>query len=264
MRRLAVTTPELVPLEFRLAGTAERGLAWLLDEMLLLVATVLLCLLALLFGAVTLGIGLLPALAFVIIARFVLDLGYRWWAEARWRGRTWGKRVMSLRTVQANATPPLAWQAFVRNAARPLDALPIGSLLGAVLITLDPEGRRAGDWLAGTRVIREVRHKPPRALRLLAAAHNSLQDDRRAAARIRSRLPAREAALLTEFVASAPHIDTARRLSIARRLAAHYRDALGLHAHRALPDETLLRDIVSVLARERFGTPSAPLAPRAD
>ena len=257
MKRLRVTTPELVPLEFRLAGTAERGLAWMLDEALLMVASVALYLLAALFGLVTMGLGLLPGIAFVIVGRFVLDLGYRWWAETRWRGRTWGKRVMSLRTVQANGTPPLAWQAFVRNVARPLDALPIGSLLGAVMIALDDEGRRAGDWLAGTRVIRETRHKPPRALRSIAAEQNSLMQDPGAVGRIRARLPAREAALLGEFVSAVARMDTARRLEIGRRLATHYRDALALEAHRALPDEALLRGIVGVVTRERFGTPAA-------
>jgi uncharacterized RDD family membrane protein YckC len=258
VRRLHVTTPELVPLEFRLAGTAERGIAWLLDEVLLFVATMILYFLAAMFGLATAGFGLLPGIAIVIIGRFVLDLGYRWWAETRWRGRTWGKRLMSLRTVQANGTPPLAWQAFVRNVARPLDALPIGSLLGALMISLDPQGRRAGDWLAGTRVIREVRHRSPRAVRHLATEQNSLLQDPSASARIRTRVPAREAALLGEFVASASRIETARRLEIARRLAGHYREALGLEAHRALPDETLLRGVVGVLAKERFGTPVAP------
>ena len=233
MRRLHVTTPELVPLEFRIAGGAERGLAWVVDEIVILMAMIALSCVAGVIGALTMGIGTLPAIGLVIIGRFALNLGYRWWAETRWRGQTYGKKLLSLRTVQRNGTPPLAWQAFVRNAVRPVDALPIGSLLGAVLIAVDPQGRRVGDFLAGTIVIREVRHQIPRAVRLLA----------------------REAAVLAEFVAAAPRIETSRRLGIAERLAGHYRTKLGLEAHRALPDEALLRGIVGVAYRDRFGTP---------
>jgi uncharacterized RDD family membrane protein YckC len=255
VRRLRITTPELVPLEFRIAGTPERGIAWLLDECLILVATALMYLLAMLFGAITVGLGLLPAIGLVTVGRFVVNLGYRWWAETRWRGQTWGKRIMSLRTVQLNGTPPLAWQAFVRNAVRPIDALPLFSLLGAIMIVFDPEGRRTGDFLAGTVVIREVRHALPRAARLLANEQNSLMQDGAASGRIRNRLKARDAAVLAEFVVAAQRIETARRLRIAERLATHYRDVLGLGAHRALPDEALLRGIVGVAFRDRFGTP---------
>ena len=257
MRRLRVTTPELVPLEFRIAGTAERGVAWALDEFVIMVATMVMYILALIPGIATAGLGLLPAVGLVIIGKFVINLGYRWWAETRWRGQTWGKRIMHLRTVQRNGTPPLAWQAFVRNAVRPLDALPLLSLLGALMIALDPYGRRTGDFLAGTVVIHEVRHAPPKAARVLANAQNSLLQDAAAAGRIRNRLRSRDATLLAEFVVATDRIEVSRRLRIATRLATHYRAALGLEAHRSLPDEALLRGIVGVALRDRCGTPVA-------
>ncbi len=257
MRKLRILTPELVPLEYSLAGLPERGLAWLLDEILVFMATIAVWLLAALVGMLTGGFGMMPAAAGAMVAGFALDFGYRWWAEVRWRGRTLGKRALGLRVVQDNGAPVLAWQAFVRNAARVLDALPMFHLVGAVSILADPLARRVGDRLAGTVVLRERAYAPPKAARVLAHAENSVARDGSAAARIRQRLTEREGVVLAEFVVAAPRIETSRRLALAARLAGHYRARLGLAAHADLPDETLLRGIVGVLARERFGSPSA-------
>lgn len=258
MRKLRVLTPELVPLEYRLAGLPERGLAWLLDEMLIVAATTALYVLASMLGAATMGLGRGPAMGAAMVAGLVLEVGYRWFAEMRWRGRTVGKRVLGLRAVQDNGAELLAWQSFVRNVARFADALPLFHLTGAACVVLDPMSRRLGDRLAGTVVIKEVTHELPRATRWLAQEQNSLAQDAAAAGRIRQRVTERQGALLIEFDAAAPRIETQRRLEIAARLAAHFRARLGLERHAALPDEVLLRGIAGVLARERFGSVRSP------
>jgi uncharacterized RDD family membrane protein YckC len=257
VRKLRVLTPELAPLEYRLAGLPERGLAWLVDASLVLAATSVVYVLAAAFGAATAGFGKSPAMGVAMVAALVIEVGYRWWAEMRWRGRTVGKRALRLRAVQDNGAELLGWQSFVRNVARPLDALPLFNLVGATSIVLDPLSRRLGDRLAGTVVVREVAYDPPRVVRLPSDAENSLAQDAAAASRIRARLTQRDGAVLAEFVAAAPRIDTVRRLALAARLARHFRDRLGLAAHAGLPDEILLRGIVGVLARDRFGATRA-------
>jgi len=256
MRRLSVVTPELVPLEFRVAGPAERAMAWLVDEILIAVVMSLLGALAMLLGVITGFVAALPLYAAFIVAGFVLDLGYRIWAEQRWNGQTWGKKVLGIRVVQANGTPLLGWQAVIRNVARMVDQLPFLHLLGALLIALDPQARRVGDRLAGTVVIQDRRHKPPRALRVLAREQNSLREDTSAVRRVRRRVSAREAAILTEFVAATDRIEMSRRVTLSARLASHYRETLGLEAHRSLPDDAILRGIVGVVAADRFARPA--------
>lgn len=256
MRRLRVLTPELVPLEYRLAGMVERGLAWVVDELIVHAVLGLVALLLAFGGVLTFGVGFTLIVPVYLLASFVLDFGYRWSFEARFRGRTLGKRLLGLRAVQENGAALHSWQAMVRNVARVVDALPFLYLLGALSMLLDGNSRRIGDRLAGTVVIREMRHEPPRGARVLAAADNSIATDVAAVSRIRKRLTAREGALLTEFVVAAERMETARRLELARRLAGFYRDRLRLEAHAGLPDEMVLRGIAGVVARDRFGTPA--------
>jgi len=253
VRQLRVRTSELVPLEYRLAGLPERGLAWVVDEALVVTATSVVYFLASLFGLATAGLGRAPALGVAMVAGFVLEIGYRWWSEMRFRGRTIGKRLLGLRAVADDGTQMLPWQAFVRNAARVVDALPAFSLVGAVSVLVDPQSRRAGDRLAATVVVKDVVHAIPRSSRLPSEAENSLAQDAVATSRIRARVTRREATLCAEFVAAAPRMETARRLALAARIARSFRGRLGLDAHAALPDETLLRGIVGVIARDRFG-----------
>ncbi len=263
MRRLRILTPELVPLEYRLAGMSERGIAWVVDEIIVNTVLALLVFVLSLFSGLTAGIGAPVALAFFLVAYFALGILYRWIGEVRFRGLTIGKRLLRLRVVQENGTSVQSWQALVRNVVRVVDALPFfGYLLGASAMFLDGKSRRVGDLLAGTVVIHEVVHEPPRAVRVLARSDSSLSTDAGAVSRIRRRLTPREATLLTEFVAVAERIDTARRLELARRLAGSYRERLRLDAHAGLPDEALLRGIAGVVARDRFGTPGRVRARR--
>ena len=262
MRRLRVLTPELVPLEYRLAGMSERGIAWVVDELIVNTALSAVALVLALFSGLTAGLGAPLGIALFLVANFVLGILYRWIGEVRFRGLTIGKRMLRLRVVQENGTRVQSWQSLVRNIVRVVDALPFGYLLGASAMFLDGKSRRVGDLLAGTVVIHEVVHEPPRAVRVLARSESSLSTDAGAVSRIRVRLTPREATLLTEFVAVAERIGTARRLELARRLAGSYRERLRLDAHAGLPDEMLLRGIAGVVARDRFGKPGRVRARR--
>lgn len=256
MRRLRVLTPELVPLEYRLAGMVERGLAWLFDEVLVQAALALVTGIFALTGLLTMGIGLTLLAPVYLFTSFALDFGYRWFAESRYRGRTIGKRMFKLRVVQENGASVQSWQALVRNLVRVVDAIPFFYLLGALSMLVDARSRRIGDRLAATVVIREESHDPPRAARVLAASDSSIGTDAAAVSRIRNRLSAREGALLAEFVVSAERMETGRRLELARRLAGFYRERLRLEAHAGMPDEMVLRGIAGVVARDRFGSPA--------
>jgi uncharacterized RDD family membrane protein YckC len=56
--------------------------------------------------------------------------------------------------VRKDAGNPGLLRAFLRNLLRLVDALPVLSILGVVLIIYSPEKARVGDLVAGTRVVK--------------------------------------------------------------------------------------------------------------
>lgn len=69
-------------------------------------------------------------------------------------GRTVGKWFLGLRVVRKDGGNPGLVRALLRNILRLIDALPVLSILGVVLIIRTPEKARVGDLVAGTRVVR--------------------------------------------------------------------------------------------------------------
>ena len=104
-------------------------------------------------------------LVFII---FLLNWGYFVAFEALNKGQTPGKRWTGLRVVQDNGLP-IGWrEATLRNFARIADIMPPPAcFVGGLTILLSKRGKRLGDLLAGTMVIREDfgqtatrRHRP--------------------------------------------------------------------------------------------------------
>jgi len=69
-------------------------------------------------------------------------------------GRTVGKWFLGLQVVRKDAANPGLLRAVLRNLLRLVDALPVFSILGVVLIIVSPEKARVGDLVAGTRVVK--------------------------------------------------------------------------------------------------------------
>jgi uncharacterized RDD family membrane protein YckC len=69
-------------------------------------------------------------------------------------GRTAGKWFLGLRVVSKEGGNPGLLRALLRNLLRLVDALPVFSILGVVLIIRSAEKARVGDMVAGTRVVK--------------------------------------------------------------------------------------------------------------
>lgn len=83
-RLRTLVTPEGVPLHFALAGTGDRLGAFLIDVVIIVLASAALGLLTVLSALATRGFGLaLGMLAFFVIRSF-----YFTWFECRWQGAT--------------------------------------------------------------------------------------------------------------------------------------------------------------------------------
>jgi uncharacterized RDD family membrane protein YckC len=157
-----VVTTEKVPIRYRVAGLGSRGLAVILDSLILL----LLLVAAVLFGgvyAVIGGTGLAMAVRSLLF--FALFWGYFLLFEWLWRGQTPGKRLLGLRVVGWRGTALTFSQAAVRNLVRVADLLPLAYGVGFAVAAGNRESRRLGDLAADTLVVHvEARGRPVQAL----------------------------------------------------------------------------------------------------
>jgi uncharacterized RDD family membrane protein YckC len=149
---LVVATPERVSFDYQVAGLGTRGLAQLLD--LLILAFVL--------GAVYVAAIFVMAAGFeaagyvlAVIATLVIVFGYHWLCEAFWSGQTVGKKVFRLRAVGDRGEPMTFTQAGVRNLVRLVDFLPYAYGIGVVVLFVNGRGKRLGDLAAGTIVVKD-------------------------------------------------------------------------------------------------------------
>lgn len=148
---LRVTTSENVGIGYRVAGLATRLIAAAIDGailvLLLLVAYLLVYFLvtALSGGltASTLTLILISAVEFFVVVLYFTI------AEAVTGGRTPGKSAMGIRVIRSDGGAPDLASCFLRNLAYIVD---VGLFLGPILMFFHPEGRRAGDLVAGTVV----------------------------------------------------------------------------------------------------------------
>jgi uncharacterized RDD family membrane protein YckC len=150
---LVVATPERVSFDYQVAGIGTRGIAQLLD--LLIVLGILIALLF--FGAaiqVGSGSDLLAQLV-DLIGAFVIIFGYFWVSEAIWSGQTLGKKAFRLRAVGDRGEPLTFAQAGIRNIVRIVDFLPYGYGVGMVVLFANGKGKRLGDLAAGTIVVKD-------------------------------------------------------------------------------------------------------------
>ncbi|MFD5097071.1 RDD family protein [Amycolatopsis thailandensis] len=150
-----LVTGEAVVLDVRAAKLASRGLAMMIDVALQLVTLVVAMLV--LSQIAAFGDEAL-ALTLFLVTLVLVMVGYPVIFETLSRGRTLGKMALGLRVVRTDGGPVRFRHALVRGLAGFfVDFWALG-LLGVVAVItslLSPNGRRVGDYLAGTLVIRE-------------------------------------------------------------------------------------------------------------
>lgn len=138
-----------VRLDLPLAGLGSRGLAVILDMVLLTVLMMVWGMLIFTFAAVgNDASGWL--LTLFLVGLFLLQWGYFVICEVLMDGQTPGKTVVGLRTIGHLGGRPSAGAILVRNLLRTVDYL-----VGALVMVFDHRRRRLGDMVASTLVIHD-------------------------------------------------------------------------------------------------------------
>ena len=154
--RLRIDTPEQVALELPVAGVGSRFLAVSVDTVLQFALTVM-GVIALSIAPVRVGLPILalagPATA--ILFAFCVYWGYFAVFEIFWSGRTPGKRLAGIRVIKESGRSINAYEAIARNVLRAIDFLPAMYGLGVVVMLLNRNSRRIGDYVAGTVVVHD-------------------------------------------------------------------------------------------------------------
>ncbi|NNG15690.1 MAG: hypothetical protein HKM89_04355 [Gemmatimonadales bacterium] len=219
-RRVRVETPENVVLDLEVAGLGSRALAALIDSLILTAWMVAVMFLSRLVGTMTGGGPWLGAATILIL--FGSAFGYFIVYEGFGRGQTPGKRLIGIRVVQATGHPLTPGAAVVRNLLRIADLFPPPSyLLGALFVAFHPQGKRLGDLVAGSIVVRDR----PEEMGALEDVEPLLEDEGEPDA---PEMSDQEFALLRQFQERLAGLDPDVRTRIAAQLARRLSDGTTL------------------------------------
>lgn len=159
--RIALTTPEGVRLLLTPAGPAIRGLAWAVDTVLWVLATMAIgWSIVMALGETRLASGVYLLLYFVVFWTYPVV------CEVYFNGQTIGKKIVGLEVVRDNGLP-VGWrESALRNLLMTADFLPLFYVTGLVCMLCDGRFRRIGDLAAGTLVVYRERQVKRDALPL--------------------------------------------------------------------------------------------------
>lgn len=247
-QHLEVETPEHVVLDYEIAGLGSRALAAIVDQLLL---TIWLIAMSLILARLA---GSLGEWIFAIVGliAFLSIWCYFTFFEGLRNGQTPGKRWLGIRVVLDTGHAVTFGAAVARNLLRIADFLPPPYLIGAIFVAVHPRGKRLGDLVAGTVVVRDRPVEAPVApTRTGAAAQSEL-----APAGV-PELSDEEFHFLREFAERAPQLPAEVRGRVAGRLT----ERLGARYPNRVPDPelflvTLYQDELG-RRRGRFGSRGA-------
>jgi uncharacterized RDD family membrane protein YckC len=261
--QLSIETPELVGIEFPLAGIGSRGVALLVDSFVQGFSFVVLLMVTILIFAALPRPATLHhtqsadpakwAIALMILIPFLLQWGYFALFEAFWNGQTPGKRMLRLRVIQQSGRPIGLFESMGRNLIRIIDMLPGFYLVGAVCIFATRRQQRLGDMVAGTLVVHSVPTETsilPAGTRTFTAA--SLEPPPKPVLRKALELPADGVArlsradlqLMENFLARRLDLPLDVRASLAERLAHKMKEKTMLEVSSGTSNETFLEALV--------------------
>lgn len=253
-----LVTGEAVALDLRTAALPSRSVAAAIDAAAQIGLLVMIGLLAAI-GSVDVSGALGDALGvlLVILVLVVYPVGF----ETLLRGRTPGKAAMGLRVVRDDGGPIGFRQALVRGLAGAFLEKPgiTFFVLPVVVSLVQARGKRVGDLLAGTVVVRE---RVPVRGGVVAAMPPPLAGW--AASLELSRLPDSLALSVRQFVARSAELTDTAREDLGGRLVAAVRAVIAPPPPPGTPGWAFLAAVLAERRRRETARlqPAAPVTPR--
>jgi uncharacterized membrane protein SpoIIM required for sporulation len=221
-----VETPELVVLTYSIAGIGSRAMAAITD-LLIVLATI--AVLGIVFFAVVatggfagFDLGGSWGIAILILVQFGLLWGYYVLFEGLMDGQTPGKRLHHIRVVREGGYSVTFGASAVRNLIRFVDMQPLFLyLVGMISVVATRRGRRLGDIVAGTIVVREDarRAAPP-------TPSAPTRESREQPSALQTQLSEDEYVVLGRFVERWSTLEASKRNALAQQLATRLAAAL--------------------------------------
>jgi uncharacterized RDD family membrane protein YckC len=145
-----LVTGEAVALELPAASVGVRAVSGLID----VAVEGGLLLLGLALGAFTVVDDATAGVVGVLVVALVLVIGPAT-LETLTGGRTLGKLVLGLRTVRDDAGPISFHHSFMRQLVGVVEVWVLSGVPAVISALVSPRGKRLGDYLAGTYVVRD-------------------------------------------------------------------------------------------------------------
>ncbi|MEU6646585.1 RDD family protein [Saccharomonospora sp. NPDC046836] len=155
MQEPDLVTGDAVVLELQLARSASRAIAYGID---ILVQVASLLLVGIAFAVTGIPDDAALVITIITVVQLLTLIGYPAICETLTRGRTLGKAACGLRAVREDGGPIRMRQALVRALAGAfVDFGPFGlwGVIGFLTSLSSAKGKRVGDYLAGTVVVRD-------------------------------------------------------------------------------------------------------------
>lgn len=151
MQTIQVRTTQNVFIHYPLASVGDRILAHLLDRIILVLFTII---------------------VFAVFVRYDVDrpwiwimvLGMPWllyWVlfEIFMNGQSPGKRVLNIKVVRLDGTPPTIGDYLLRWIFGFVDLYILGGAIALVVVVAGGKGQRLGDMVAGTSVVKLIEQR---------------------------------------------------------------------------------------------------------
>ncbi len=246
---LQITTPEGITFSLNLAGPVTRFLAWVIDLACIWVAMVTTSTLISIFEIISPDF----ASGIMMLAYFIIQIGYGITFEWFWRGQTIGKRLLKLRVMDVQGLHLHFSQIVIRNLLRFVDSLPLFYLVGGLSCLISRQVQRLGDIAANTIVVRSLTVAEPNLDQLLTDKYNSLRSYPHLTARLRQRVSPREADIALQSLLRRSELDPPARLELFQQIASHFKSIVPFpqEATDGIADEQYVRNVVDILFRAR-------------
>lgn len=151
MHTIKVRTTQNVFIEYPIGSVGDRILAFLLDRLILVAYTIFI---------LALFINAKMEVAWIWILMLGLPwLFYHLLFEVFMNGQSPGKRVMKIKVVRLDGTPPTIGNYLMRWVFSFIDYYVLGGVIAILIIVIGGMGQRLGDLVAGTSVVKLIEQK---------------------------------------------------------------------------------------------------------